>query len=172
MGIFRYNFPVVTAGIDLDSTTLSILAQHPNIVGVKLSCGLINKLHRLTSTQPPLSFAPFTGRADTFVPSLICGAPGGILALPNIAPKAHVRAYELFREGKLAEAMEIQVMLSHADWAITVIGGISGVKSFVKEYFGYGENRPRGPLLSTDMARTQGAEGEWVRKLIEFEKTL
>ncbi|KAG8789773.1 hypothetical protein FRC12_013281 [Ceratobasidium sp. 428] len=170
--VLIYNFPVVTAGIDLDSTTLSTLAQHPNIVGTKLSCGQINKLHRLASTQSPTSFAPFTGRADTLVPALVCGAPGAIAALPNIAPKAHVRAYELFREGKLAEAMEIQVMLSHADWAMNSIGGVSGVKSFVKEYFGYGENRPRGPLLPVDQARTQSAEGEWVRKLIEFEKSL
>ncbi|QRV90140.1 dihydrodipicolinate synthetase family protein [Ceratobasidium sp. AG-Ba] len=165
-----YNFPTVTSGIDLDSTMLSQLAQHPNIVGVKLSCGQINKVHRLATSQPAGSFAPFPGRADILLPALVCGAPGAIAALPNIAPKAHVRAYELFKQGKLAEAMEIQVMLSHADWAISVIGGISG--SFVTEYFGYGHNRPRGPLLAVDMARTQSAEGEWIRKLIEFEKSL
>ncbi|QRV75445.1 dihydrodipicolinate synthetase family protein [Ceratobasidium sp. AG-Ba] len=165
-----YNFPTVTAGIDLDSTMLSQLAQHPNIVGVKLSCGQINKVHRLATSQPAESFAPFPGRADILLPALVCGAPGAIAALPNIAPKAHVRAYELFKQGKIAEAMEIQVMLSHADWAISVIGGISG--SFVTEYFGYGHNRPRGPLLAVDMARTQSAEGEWIRKLIEFEKSL
>ncbi|KAG8781710.1 hypothetical protein FRC12_021594 [Ceratobasidium sp. 428] len=157
-----------------DSTTLSVLAQHPNIVGAKLSCGQINKLHRLASTQPPTSFAPFTGRADTLVPSLVCGAPGAIAALPNIAPKAHVRAYELFREGKLAEAMEIQVMISHADWAIASTGGpVAGVKSIVSEHFGYGDSRPRGPLLPIDMqARARSDEGEWMRKLIQFEKSL
>ncbi|KAG8789769.1 hypothetical protein FRC12_013277 [Ceratobasidium sp. 428] len=171
--ILIYNIPVVTAGIDLDSTTLSILAQHPNIVGAKLSCGQINKLHRLASTQPPTSFAPFTGRADTLVPSLVCGGPGAIAALPNIAPKAHVRAYELFREGKLAQAMEIQVMISHADWAIASTGGpVAGVKSIVSEHFGYGDSSPRGPLLPIDMAQTQGDGGEWMRKLIQFEKSL
>ncbi|CAE6447982.1 unnamed protein product [Rhizoctonia solani] len=170
--VLIYNFPVVTAGIDLDSTILSELAQHPNIVGVKLSCGLVNKLHRLASSQPATSFAAFPGRADMLVPALVCGAPGAIAALPNIAPKAHVKAYELFNEGKLKEAMEIQTLLSHADWGITKIGGISGVKSFVCKYFEYGNNRPRGPLLAVDMVKTESVEGEWVRKLIEFEKTL
>lgn len=89
---------------------------------------MINKLHRLTSSQPATSFAAFPGRADVLLPALLCGAPGAIAALPNIAPKAHVRAYELFKQGKLSEAMEIQVLLSHADWGITQIGGISGVK--------------------------------------------
>ncbi|CAE6459736.1 unnamed protein product [Rhizoctonia solani] len=170
--VLIYNFPVVTAGLDLDSTILSELAQHPNIVGTKLSCGQVAKLHRLTSSQPATSFAAFPGRADILVPSLVCGAPGAIAALPNIAPKAHVRAYELFQEGKLKEAMEIQTLLSHADWGINRIGGVSGVKSFVSKYFGYGNNRPRGPLLAVDMVKTESAEGEWVRKLIEFEKTL
>ena len=34
-----YNFPTVTAGIDLDSDVIGALAAHPNIVGTKLSCG-------------------------------------------------------------------------------------------------------------------------------------
>lgn len=38
-----YNFPVVTAGIDLDSDVINTLAQHPNIVGTKLSCGQIGR---------------------------------------------------------------------------------------------------------------------------------
>ncbi|KAJ7903623.1 hypothetical protein B0H14DRAFT_2665677 [Mycena olivaceomarginata] len=52
-----YNFPVVTAGIDLDSDTIATLAQHPNIVGTKLSCGQIGKLQRLASTFPSTEFA-------------------------------------------------------------------------------------------------------------------
>ena len=34
-----YNFPTVTAGIDLDSDIILTLSDHPNIVGTKLSCG-------------------------------------------------------------------------------------------------------------------------------------
>ncbi|KDN40734.1 hypothetical protein RSAG8_07909, partial [Rhizoctonia solani AG-8 WAC10335] len=132
--VLIYNFPVVTAGLDLDSTILSELAQHPNIVGTKLSCGQVAKLHRLTSSQPATSFAAFPGRADILVPSLVCGAPGAIAryvvcGLSRTSGHiAHVRAYELFQEGKLKEAMEIQTLLSHADWGINRIGGVSGVK--------------------------------------------
>lgn len=59
-----YNFPVVTAGLNLDSDIIGELAQHPNIVGTKLSCGTIGKLHRLTSTVPASKFATFPGVSD------------------------------------------------------------------------------------------------------------
>ena len=38
--VLVYNFPLVANGINIDSDTMIQLAQHPNIVGCKLTCGV------------------------------------------------------------------------------------------------------------------------------------
>ncbi|KIY68824.1 aldolase [Cylindrobasidium torrendii FP15055 ss-10] len=143
-----YNFPVVTAGQDLDSDTIAALATHPNIVGTKLSCGNIGKLQRLTSRFKPTEFAVFAGRTDFFLQGLLSGSAGTMAALVNIVPGLHGKLYGLFKEGKIQEAIELQAKLGHADWAISKIGGVGGVKSVVSKNFGYGGVTVRRPLKS------------------------
>jgi 4-hydroxy-2-oxoglutarate aldolase len=141
-----YNFPVVTAGIDLDSDTIATLAAHPNIVGTKLSCGNIGKLHRLASKFHSSEFAVFAGRSDFFVHGLLSGSAGTIAATVNILPKIHTKILRLVKDGKITEAMELQAKLGHGDWAVQKIGGIGGVKAIVSQNFGYGRNVVRKPL--------------------------
>jgi len=164
-----YNFPRVTAGIDLDSSIITELATHPNIVGVKLSCGNIGKLHRITTATKLSEFAVFPGRSDVFAQGLLSGSAGGIVALANIAPKVHTRLFKLWTEGNQDEAMKIQAILGHGDWAVSKVGGISGVKAVVNKEFGYGNGRVRGPLAPSDL----GAEAyKSFDDLIALEKTL
>lgn len=142
-----YNFPVVTAGQDLDSDILATLAKHPNIVGTKLSCGNIGKLHRLCYGDIPQSkFAVFAGRSDVLTHAILSGGSGAIAALVNIAPKVHARVFKLAREGKVKEAMELQGILAHSDWISGKTGGIAGLKGVIAEHFGYGNRTVRGPL--------------------------
>ncbi|KAJ7674191.1 hypothetical protein B0H17DRAFT_1161796 [Mycena rosella] len=168
-----YNFPVVTAGIDLDSDTIAALAQHPNIVGTKLSCGQIGKLQRLASTFPPTEFAVFAGRSDFFFTSLLCGGAGVIGATVNVLPKLHGRLLKLHQAGEFKEAMELQAKLAHADWAIQKLGGISGVKAIISKNFGYGVPHVRGPLkpLAAD-ALVGNKYAATVEELIELEKSI
>ena len=61
--VMIYNYPGAASGIDLDSDFLLELAQHPNIVGVKLTCANVGKLGRIvssTSSASPLS-SPVSG---------------------------------------------------------------------------------------------------------------
>ncbi|KAF7533517.1 hypothetical protein G7054_g7000 [Neopestalotiopsis clavispora] len=60
-----YNFPAVCNGVDLDSDTVTRLAQrHPGkIVGVKLTCGSVAKISRLSAVLKPDTFAPLAARA-------------------------------------------------------------------------------------------------------------
>ncbi|KAK0193571.1 hypothetical protein F5146DRAFT_926950 [Armillaria mellea] len=141
-----YNFPVVTAGQDLDSDTIATLAAHPNIVGTKLSCGNIGKLQRLTSQFSPSEFAVFAGRTDFFLHSLISGSAGLIGASVNIVPKLHGKLLQLYQAGKIDEATALQAKMGHADWAVQKIGGIGGIKSIVSRNFDYGETVVRAPL--------------------------
>ncbi|KAL0956202.1 hypothetical protein HGRIS_002359 [Hohenbuehelia grisea] len=167
-----YNFPVVTAGQDLDSDILATLAAHPNIVGTKLSCGNIGKLHRLTSTFSPSEFAVFAGRSDLLTQGLISGSAGAIAALVNVLPKTHGQLMKLYNEGKLKEAMELQAKLGHADWAVGRVGGIGGIKSVVSKHFGYGERWVRGPLKAVEYEKLPEKYVKTLEEMIAFEKSL
>ncbi|KAH7104977.1 dihydrodipicolinate synthetase [Auriculariales sp. MPI-PUGE-AT-0066] len=167
-----YNFPVVTAGIDLDSDVLGTLAEETNIVGVKLSCGQIGKLGRLTSRYPLSQFSPFSGRADVLLPSLLAGSAGGIVALANMAPRTCTRLFELWKEGDHTEAKKIQDIFVHADWQVGKIGGVGGVKAVVSQAFGYGNGAVRGPLSPTSAEKLQSPGMKFLNQLIEFEKSL
>ncbi|THH30982.1 hypothetical protein EUX98_g3227 [Antrodiella citrinella] len=164
-----YNFPTVTAGLDLDSDTITTLAAHPNIVGTKLSCGNIGKLQRLTSALNPSEFATFPGKSDVFLQGLISGSAGVIGALPNVAPKAHIRLLKLYQEGKLEEAVKLQALLGHADWQLGKIGSIAGIKAIVSKQFGYGDPHVRGPLAPQTL---QDVSINKLEELIVLEKSL
>ncbi|KAK0223001.1 hypothetical protein IW262DRAFT_1269495 [Armillaria fumosa] len=168
-----YNFPVVTAGLDLDSDTIAILAAHPNIVGTKLSCGNIGKLQRLTSRFSPSEFAVFAGRTDFFLHSLISGSAGLIGASVNIVPKLHGKLLQLYQEGKIDEATALQAKMGHADWAVQKIGGIGGVKSIVSRNFDYGETVVRAPLKRVAWdALTVNKHYSAIEEVIALEKAL
>jgi 4-hydroxy-2-oxoglutarate aldolase len=176
-----YNFPTVTAGQNLTSDVISELAQHPNIVGTKLSCGDVGKLTRLSTvygTDTPGAkqygeFATFPGKSDVLLPGLLMKSHGLIGALVNLAPKAHVKVVELFDKGDLAEAVRLQQILSQADAAASAIGGIGGLKACCAEYFGYGEGNVRGPLMNVSKDKVvQGAAADLVRRCVDLEKSL
>lgn len=167
-----YNFPVVTAGINLDSDTIAKLAKHPNIVGTKLSCGDIGKLSRLTSLFPSTEFAVFPGLSDVFLPGLLCKGAGLIGALVNVVPKVHRKLYKLWEDGKVTEATELQLMVAQADWATMKLGGIGALKELIVTNFGYGNGRVRGPLVEADSNIVNNLEGTKLTELIALEKSL
>lgn len=167
-----YNFPRVTAGIDLDSSIITELAAHPNIVGTKLSCGNIGKLHRITSMTDASKFAVFAGKSDVLAQGLMSGSVDAIAALVNVAPKVHVKLFELWMKGDVKEAMELQKLLGHADAAIGKVGGIGGLKSIVEKEFGYGKGWVRGPLAPSEMHLLRGEAYPALAAVIHLEKSL
>lgn len=167
-----YNFPTVTAGIDLDSSILIELAQHPNIVGTKLSCGNVGKLHRITASTPMSNFAVFAGKSDVLLQGLFSGSAGAITALVNVAPKLHVKLFQSWQEGRGLDEMEVQGLLGKADAAVGKIGGIGGIKAIVQKEFGYGEARARGPLGVVDAQSLGGPEYGHVVEVLKLEASL
>lgn len=170
--VLIYNFPAVTGGIDISSDTVIRLAKaHPNIVGVKLTCGNVGKLQRISSSLPTDTFAPFGGKSDFFLPALVTGSHGIIAALANIAPKVHVKLLKLYTDGNLKAAQDLQVKLSHADWALSKVG-VTGVKAVVAHSFGYGSGRGRRPLGVTSVGDIDAGVLEPLQEVVELEKTL
>ncbi|KAL4934068.1 dihydrodipicolinate synthase family protein [Aspergillus undulatus] len=125
--IVIYNFPTVCNGVDLDSKTIADLARKfPNIVGVKLTCGSVAKITRLSAELPAGSFAAYGGQSDFLIGGLAAGAVGTIAGFANVFPKTIVRIYELYREGKFQEAMELHKRAALAEQPCKA--GIASVK--------------------------------------------
>jgi 4-hydroxy-2-oxoglutarate aldolase len=169
-----YNFSVVTAGLDLDSDTIAAVGTHPNCVGCKLSCGHLGKLSRLANA-PQLrggSFAPFVGRADAFFPALCVGAAGGIMALVNIAPRAHRALWDYYHAGALDEARSIHRVLADGDGLSGKHGGIGFLKAICEREFGYGSTAVRGPLAAGSLDKLSAEDNMILKELIDLEKSL
>lgn len=140
----------MTPGIDLDSDLITDIARaSSNIVGVKLSCGDVGKVQRLSSTFDASKFAVFGGRADFLLPGLFAGSRGAIAVLANVAPKTHLEVIRLYNSNEIKKAQEIQAKLAYADWTLKTLG-ISGTKVAIQKYFGYGSPRTRTPFVTVN----------------------
>ncbi|SPO06742.1 related to dihydrodipicolinate synthetase family protein [Cephalotrichum gorgonifer] len=169
-----YNYPGAVSGIDIDSEALVRLAQHPNIVGTKFTCGNVGKLARVagetksvselfpTRTDTENPYFAFAGIADFISSSVVVGGSGAIVGAANVFPRACVRVYNLAVAGKIEEAVAAQQDLAKADWSLTK-RAIPGFKAILDRYHGYGGS-PREPIqaLSNEAAKDLCAEIQWM----------
>ncbi|KAM3066892.1 hypothetical protein ACMFMF_009943 [Clarireedia jacksonii] len=179
-----YNYPGAVSGMDLSSDIIIQLSTHPNIVGVKLTCGNTGKLNRIVAatksqsgtsksqTNTAAGAPPFLvlgGSADFTLQSLIGGGHGILAGLANIAPKSCIEITRLFREGKLADAQRLQEVVARGDWA-AIQGGIISTKAGMQAWLGYG-GFGRAPLpRPTEAEMEKWKEG--FRELVFLEKSL
>jgi 4-hydroxy-2-oxoglutarate aldolase len=192
--VMIYNVPANT-GLNVASSIVAEIAQHPNVVGIKDSAGDINQIAetvRLTrskrvgrteaeseSTAHPSSaallrsvsagdveeFVVFSGNFGAMLPSLSFGVAGGILAVSNIAPRECVQIYELFQQGRIAEAGELHLYLLPVARAVTTQFGVPGLKAAM-DMLRYQGGYPRLPLLP--LGASQRAELEKVLREAEL----
>ncbi|CAG9946504.1 unnamed protein product [Clonostachys rosea f. rosea IK726] len=134
--IVIYNFPGVAAGLDVNSESLETLGHHPNIVGVKLTCGGIAKVARIRATFEPSEFSALAGQSDWLTPALSVGGTGVITGIANLFPKCCIEIFDLFVAGKTKEAEAAQLKLARMEWGFAK-GGINGTKWIVAKLLNY-----------------------------------
>lgn len=154
-----YNFPGVVSGLDVNSEMLDILGKHKNIAAVKLTCGGIAKVARISASFKKSEFVALAGQSDWLVPALSVGGVGTITGVANLYPKTCVELYNLYQAGKHAEASALQIKLSVTEWGFGK-GGINGTKYVVAHKRGY-------PETSADCRRpypryTDSEKRKWV----------
>ncbi|KAL4861243.1 hypothetical protein BDV12DRAFT_71246 [Aspergillus spectabilis] len=160
--IIIYSFPAVTQGVSLNSDLISVLAKHPNIVGVKLTCGNVGSLTRLTNTFDASQFAVFGGSSDWLVPGLIAGSCGAVTGLANTHPRSCVKLFDLFQNGDYQEARRLQGLISSAEWGMGNTG-MNGTKYATEWFNGYKEKvLPRAPLVEC----SEEVKG-WIRDVMK-----
>ena len=136
-----YNFPGVCNGVDIDSDTITAIvresaATHPsgksNVVGVKLTCGSVGKITRLSAQHTPDEFAIFGGQSDFLIGALAAGSQGCVAAFSNVFPKLTITIYNLHQAGKTEEAWKLQQIAALAESPCK--SGITSTKFAVATY--------------------------------------
>lgn len=163
-----YNFPGAASGLDINSDQILLLSQHPNIVGVKLTCGNTGKLARVAASAKS-DFLTMGGSADFILQTLVVGGHGVIAGLANLAPRACVKVMELYMQGKVAEARKLQAVVARGDW-VAIKGGFVSVKCALEMFNGYG-GAPRRPCAAPGKQRLSVMRQEF-DELMALEKSL
>ncbi|HEV8309325.1 MAG TPA: dihydrodipicolinate synthase family protein [Methylomirabilota bacterium] len=145
--VFLYNFPANT-GINLEPDTVARLAEHPNIRGIKDSSGNVPQAAE-TMRLTPKTFQVVVGSPLAFLPALVLGAAGGILAVANVAPHECCEIWRLAQAGQWTDAREIVYRISPLATGIGARYGIGGLKAAL-DLLGYYGGPTRGPLPVPD----------------------
>jgi 4-hydroxy-tetrahydrodipicolinate synthase len=145
--VLLYNFPANT-GINLEPDTVARLAEHPNIRGIKDSSGNVPQAAEIMRLTPK-TFQVLVGSPIAFLPALVLGVAGGILAVANVAPRECCEIWRLALAGQWGEAREIVYRISPLATGISARYGIGGLKAAL-DLLGYYGGPTRGPLPVPD----------------------
>ena len=138
-----YNVPSRT-GVNLMPETVFQLAKNPNIVGLKEAGGNISQLNKLMS-QKPKDFAVYSGDDENIFTTLALGGQGVISVVSNILPKETQSVCQLYFDGKIQEARNIQFeLLPIIEMLFSEVNPIP-VKSAMN-LLGFDAGKPRLPL--------------------------
>lgn len=113
--VIIYNIPALT-GMSLSAEQLGELLQIPHVGGMKFTSSDFFLLERLRAGFPDKVF--FNGSDEMLLSGLAAGADGGIGTTYNFMPEKFLRIYHLYRQGAMAEALEVQ---SEANRVIRVL---------------------------------------------------
>ena len=152
--VLLYSVPQFT-GVALEPPEVVVLAEHPNIIGIKESSGNVQRVAEIIAGAPS-DFQVLVGSAATIYPSIILGARGAILALGSALPEKCVELYDLVRQAQYdyevvsknqrKKARELQEVILRVSKLVVSECGIAGVK-YVMDQRGYRGGLPRLPLL-------------------------
>ncbi len=107
--LILYNVPSRT-GVAIEPKTLAVLADHPNICGLKEANGDISKIIEEFSLVGD-KIDIYSGNDDQVIPVLSMGGKGVISVLSNVLPKETSNMCKLFFDGKIKEAAAEQLRM-------------------------------------------------------------
>lgn len=105
LDIIIYNIPYRT-GRNIENDTLRKLAELPNIIGLKDSCGDIRQTTELLLDRPD-DFSILTGEDALYYTTLALGGDGGILASAHLNTEDFLGIYERIKLNDHRGALEI-----------------------------------------------------------------
>lgn len=103
--VYMYNVPGRT-GSNMQADTTLILAQHPNILGIKEASGDIQQCIQIIKHKPQ-EFHLISGDDMMTVPMVSIGAEGAISVLANAFPDRFTQGIHAALEGRFSDATAI-----------------------------------------------------------------
>ena len=142
--ILLYNYTALT-GVTLPPESVSVLAAHPNVLGMKES-GTDETLIAAYGAHAAPSFRLLGGTVTALHASLAAGATGAILAAAVVAPRQCVELFDLFKAGETAAALALQARIVELNSYVTSTYGVAGLK-LAQDLVGQRGGAPRLPML-------------------------
>ena len=170
--VVLYNAPGFAGGVAFSVKAVARLSQHLNIIGMKDSAPTGPNV--FLSIIDRGNFSILAGSANFFLPSLVMGAVGGVLSAANFFPQACCRLYEIFHQGNMEKAKELQQAILRINREVSGKYGVAGVKAAM-DFTGFSGGEPRLPLLplsSTDREIVRLALEKFVQAYPEFKHCL
>jgi 4-hydroxy-2-oxoglutarate aldolase len=144
--VMIYNVPMFT-GVNVAVETISRIAEHPNIVGIKDSTGDVMQLNAVI-TDTPRDFAVFTGGSRVLHAALTVGCAGAMAAVVNVAFDLATAIATAVAEGRNNDARQLQARMTALEMEIRP-SGLGGWKAAL-DMMGYRGGFPRRPALPAD----------------------
>ncbi len=107
--VILYNVPSRT-GVNIAPATCKVLAEHPNICGIKEASGNISQIAEIAALVGD-KMDLYSGNDDQIVPLMSLGGKGVISVLSNVMPKKTVEICDSFFTGDVKKSREIQLEL-------------------------------------------------------------
>jgi len=143
--IMIYNAPKFAANLVFSTNLVSVLAEHPNIVGMKDTSK--EDISIYVNTVPEgANFYVLAGTINKLYAGLKAGAIGGVVSMSDYLPDMCCKLQELFELGKIEEAEKLDVYARKLSSNAAGKYGVAGVK-VAMDLLGYYGGNPRIPLL-------------------------
>lgn len=150
--IILYNVPSRT-GVNIAPSTCKVLAEHPNICGIKEASGNISQVAEIAALVGD-KMDIYSGNDDQIVPIMSLGGKGVISVLSNVMPKKSVEICDSFFAGDVAKSREIQLELLSLINALFCEVNPIPVKAAMAA-MGWCENYVRLPLTTMEKANEE-----------------
>lgn len=105
--VILYNVPSRT-GVNITPETCAILAQHPNICGIKEASGNISQIAEIAALVDG-KMDIYSGNDDQIVPIMSLGGIGVISVLSNLLPKETSEICHSFLNGDVEKSRKMQL---------------------------------------------------------------
>ena len=149
--IIVYNVPGRTGSNIEPKTIARLAAEFPNIVAVKEAAGNVAQTAELFRVLPE-NVTIYSGDDGLILPFMSVGARGVISVLGNIGGKMLQDVMQLYSEGKVAEAAELNKKLVPLANSLFIESNPIPVKYAVTKVTGINAGAPRLPLTSISEA--------------------
>lgn len=142
--VILYQVPPKFSTVELATGLVGELAQHPNIVGIKDSRGVLDDLAQLSQAGGP-DFQVLVGNGAQMLGGLTVGSVGGILGVANLAPAQCVALLDAYGAGESEKAGALQEQVGPVHVEVVGKRGVAGVKHAL-DLLGLNGGGPRPPL--------------------------